>query len=310
MQLEPNLPQLIQSMYGISIKGYNADSSSIELDTVCGDAVKVHSLIEEKVASLCTVAVSLIPSPLVNAGKKACSTLPVIVTVSRNEIVLISSSEEILEKAKDAFTRKPYVNAVQLSRFNETCLSFSFTDRFTFDYVNVRRDEDKLVLEGFDKVDVQAAKKEVTKFLDENFKKNDEANSEVFLACSEPQLAYLSRLLQSNESDKFLKNLPAVVNLKAGNVCICGSKEEIAETSDSLLSTIPGHSSHTLRVKNSRFLKPLLEQHTLTTVDHIFGPQEKDAKEKCDKVTVFLFNSDLTALTEVGKTLNVSLTFH
>ncbi len=303
VQLEPDLPQLIELLYDVSITGYAIGSSSIELENVCEDADKIHSLIEEKLDNLCTGSVPLLPLPLVNAGRKFCSTnsLPVIITVGVNEITLVSSSEDVLEKAKATFTRKAFVNMIQLSRFSEKCLQFPFSDKFAFDCVNFRREHEKLVFEGFDKNDVQTAKSEVVKFLHNSFKKEEIALEES-LVCTQPQLAYLSRLLKTSESDQLLKGLAGKVLFKEGKVSIVGSKEELTETSEALIEMVPNHSSHTLEVKNSRFIKPLLETHILMATDHIF-----EETIPAGRMIVHCFDNNSPNLAQVAKTLEVSL---
>ena len=307
VQLEPNLPHLIHSLYGITIKGYTADSSSIELENVCEEADQIRSLIEEKLANISTVSLPHMSSPLVNSGRKLCSTvnLPIVIIDSQREIVLASSSTESLEVARNMLARKPCINMLQLSRFNETCMQFPVTDKFEFDYVSIRTDESKVILEGFFKEDVQSAKTVISKFLNENFQKEKERISEEILMCDEAQLIYLTQQLQSHESDQLFKSLPAKSILQEGKIVVTGSKEDITETSDRLLEMVPKHSKHVLEVNNSHFLKPLLKQHVLNTIDHIILPEERTGKERCHRMIVYLFDNDSTVLARIGDVLKV-----
>ena len=303
VQLEPDLPKLITLLYDVSITGYAIGSSSIGLEKVCENADKIHSLIEKKLDNLCTGSVPVISMALVNAGRKFCSTnsLPVIITVGGNEITLVSSSEDVLEKAKAIFTCKPYMNAIQLSRFSEKCLQFPFADKFAFDCVDFQREHEKLVFEGFDKNDVQTAKKEVLNFLQTSFKKEEIALEES-LVCTQSQLAYLSRLLKTSESDQLLKSFAGKVLFKEGKVIIVGSKEELTETSEALIEMVPNHSSRTLEVKNSRFIKSLLETHVLMATDYIF-----EETASAGTMIVHCFDNNSPNLVEVAKSLEVSL---
>ncbi len=313
IQLEPSLPLWMHSLYGVTIKGYTANSSSIELENVCEESDQVRSLIEERLANIYTTSLpaDLIPSPLIRCARKLChiANIPIVITVNKNEIVLSSSTKETLDAAKDILCRKPFVNMIQLSRFSDTCLQYPFVDKFEFDYVNVRMtDDSKVVLEGLCKDELQAAKSKILKFLNDNFKKEKHSVFEDNLKYeNEAQLVYLTRLLQSRESDEMLKSLPAKCLLRDGKILINGTKEDIVDTTGRLLEMVPKYSKHIYELRNAHVIERLLKRYVLTTIDSLcfIWPGEETGK---GKLTVYLFDNDQTTLAQISDTLNVCLT--
>lgn len=306
IQLQPNLPQLVHSLYGVTITGYTEGSSTLELMEVTEDATKVHQLVGEMLSCMCDTTVPWLSSPLVESAKRACSNdnLPVCVREEcKGELVLWCMSSEALAKAKGVFTNKPYINKVDLTRFNEACLYFAFSDKFSFQYVAVRKETNCVVLESFIKHEVQTAKKQVLKFLKDSFVKQQEKVVEQYLQCTDPELAYISRSLQSDVPDELTKGLPAEVSLKEGKVLIKGTKDEVKEASESLVDSVPLHSSHVFNGVSSRSLPSLMKQHVLMSTDHIM----EEGKDKT--LTVYLFNNNSSTLTEVNETLKVSFLY-
>ena len=311
VQLEPDLAQKIEKEYGLSIRGYTENSSSISFDGTSENSGAVESLLKSKLESICSDTVQVRPQPLLHAGKKECFNrqIPIVISVRENELLLVSSSIAHLQVAKQIFTCQPYTNIIDLSRYDEACLKDSFSKMFSFECVNIREEEAKVFLEGFIKEDVQSAKKVISNYLQENYKRVKQMCSET-LICSEEQRVYLCRLLNKGEPLEEVRNLPSTVLVKDASILISGTDTERAETSRKLLEIVPEFKCYVFEVKNTRFIKPLLEKHVLMTVDYVILEEKEKEKEKCNRLKVFVYEHNSLALAAVGKRIDVSVFSH
>lgn len=256
VELMPDLNEIILKKHKVRVNGYCLGSSHL---TFIGNSAQIslaRKEIESTLSNIKQITLPDLPTPLIRAGVKLLKSqgLSLIVIEKDSQNMLISSSPNIEQEIK-VFNRKPYTNTVTIDTSTSSDVTLStLEDCISPDTVHITLNEDTIVLEGFDKDEVQLARKEIHSLVTSAVKQER-------LFVSFEQRAYLKRKFK--ETPEIKSNFPNLVFRRGDNMYIQGTQDEQQSTTVSLLSLIPPHYT-TVTLQCDRRNCPLIEQYLLT----------------------------------------------
>ena len=309
VELHPDLPQQISAKHGVTLVGYTVNSTKLSFEGPSQAINEARSLVQAKIRSVCPISLPTLPPPLLRSAKKMCTSADISVVIfEKKKEVEVYCSDSDLQRVEDIFRKKPFKNEINLKTLSNIPSENELYELAGCDSVYIQLDEEKIVLQGFSKEEVQAVKKTLLNLL-------KKMKSEETLSCTKEQKAFLLRLLEdenpTGDSLDLLNSLPIKPTVQKRDILISGTKEQREQTAKSLIDYVPHFtSSHSLKLTNHRYLIPLIEAHVLRKmwcVDYIVQTESvARGRDKSIVVVIMLYSRNKIDLDNTKTSLEVN----
>ena len=252
LELKDDLCDVILKKYRVRVRGFTLGSTKLIFEGNSSSLSLARSAVETTLSSVKQSPLPSLPAPLMRSALSLCNKEGLNCTVldHNNQSLLVCLSDDHLQKAERIFKRKPYTNFVRISDADSYPVDL-LSNIVKSESVQVELSEDSIFLKGFDKEEVQEARKEIEEFIRSAVKQEE-------VSCTPEQKAYIKKEFNSAE----LKSRFPNVVIHKDSICVQGSQEERRQSSMSLLGLVPPFCATVVLECDRRFLS-LLEQQVM-----------------------------------------------
>ena len=313
-QLKPGLADDISKRCGVYVDGYGQHSTQVSFSGTSENVRQAREEFERQVSSVFLYNVPKeTPLRLLNSAVKLLQNDGLSIAVLEDDAGthVGSFSNADIEKLKRVLQRKPYQNSVPVHEEVSSHSEDALEELCSSDCVRVRKEEEKILIEGFVKEDVQQARALLQKSI------KVVMSSSHSLVCTPEQEAYLLHVLTSKKcsdrAQQLKASLPASLypSKEKRKIFLKGTQDERDVCTKVLLESVPVHYRTCPFTCHPAFYsqmeRQVLKQHVTVESIKVEEAQEekKEGKKEAHKFSVILFANNATDLESAVRDLKV-----
>ena len=312
-QLKPRLADDISKRCGVYLDGYSQHSTHVSFSGTPENVQQARKEFELHASSVFQYSVPKeIPLRLLNSAMKALQEAGLHVAILKDDsgTHIGSFSDADINKLKQVLQGKPYQNFVPVHGEVSSLSEDALEELCGSDCVSVRKEEEKILIKGFVKEDVQQARA----LLQTSIKVM--MSSSQSIVCTPEQEAYILHMLTSKKcSDRARQlktTLPASISLskEKRKVILKGTQDERDASTKILLESVPLHYKcfpfNCHAALYSQIKQQVLKQHvTVESIKVETQEEKKEGKQEAHKFSVILFANNAFDLESALQDLKV-----